>query len=103
MKKLIRLLRRVRVKFVRSSRRTKTAVICMIAASMVALLALNIAIDGIIDYTEAKRKQAAQLEYENQQKQEDIDNLGSAGSVEDIAQGELDMVPGDAIVIQPGQ
>lgn len=103
MKKLIRLLRRVRVKFVHSSRRTKIVVLGMVAVCMVALLTLNLTINAIQNKMEEDRKKAAQLEYENSQMQEDIDNLGSAGSVEDIAQGELGMVPGDSVVIQPEQ
>ncbi len=103
MKKLIRMLKRVRIKFSRSSRRTKIAVICMAALCMVALLTLNLTINTLRNRAEEARKEAARLEYENSQLQEDIDGLGSAGSVEDIAQGELGMVPTDAVVLQPGQ
>lgn len=103
MNKLMRMLRRVRVKFVRSSRRTKMTVICMIAACMVALLTLNLTINAINKRAEEARKEAARLEYEQSQLKDDIDGLGSAGSVEDIAQGQLGMVPGDSVVIKPGQ
>lgn len=103
MKKLMRLLRRVRVKFVRSSRRTKMTVTIMVAACMVALLTLNLTINALNKRAEEARKEAARLEYEQGQLKEDIDGLGSAGSVEDIAQGELGMVPGDSIVIRPEQ
>lgn len=103
MKKLIRILRRVRVKFSRSSRRTKIAVICMAALSMVALMALNLTITAYRNRAEEARKEAARLEYENSQLQDSIDDLGSAGSVEDIAKDELGMVPTDAVVLQPGQ
>lgn len=103
MKKLIRMLRRIRVKFVRSSRRTKTVVITMIAVCLVSLLTLNLTINAINKKAEEARKEAARLEYENSQLEDKVDGLGSAGSVEDIAQGELGMVPGDSVVIQPGQ
>ena len=105
MKKLIRMLSRVRIKFVRSSRRTKRAVICMAALSMVALLTLNLSINAIRKKTEEDRKLAAQLEYENSQRQEDIENLGSAEGIGDIAQDELGMVPGDSVGLdtKPGQ
>lgn len=103
MKKLIRMLRYTRVKFVRSSRRTKTVVITMIAVCLVSLLTLNLTINAINAKAEAARKEAARLEYENSQLEDKVDGLGSAGSVEDIAQGELGMVPGDSVVIQPGQ
>ena len=103
MKKLIRMLKRVRVKFSRSSRRTKTVVICMAAVSMVALMTLNLTITAYRNRAEEARKEAARLEYENSQLQDSIDDLGSADSIEDIAQGELGMVPTDAVVIRPGQ
>ena len=103
MKKLIRLLSRVRVKFTRSSRRTKMMVLCMVALSIVALLTLNLTINALQNRAEEARKEAARLEYENSLLEDKNNNLGSAGSVEDIAQGELGMVPGDSVVIQPGQ
>lgn len=103
MKKLIRLLSRVRVKFTRSSRRTKMMVLCMAALSIVALLTLNLTINALRNRAEEARKEAARLEYENSLLEDKNNNLGSAGSVEDIAQGELGMVPGDSVVIQPGQ
>ena len=105
MKKLIRMLSRVRIKFVRSSRRTKRAVVCMAALSMVALLTLNLSINAIRKKTEEDRKLAAQLEYKNSQRQEDIENLGSAEGIGDIAQDALGMVPGDSVGLdtKPGQ
>lgn len=103
MRKLKRLLRRVRVKFVQSNRRTKIIVLCMIAACMIALLTLNLTINAINKKADEARKEAARLEYEQSQLKEDIDGLGSAGSVEDIAQGELGMVPGDSVVMKPEQ
>ena len=103
MKKLKRLLSRIRVKFVRSNRRTKIVVITMVAVCMVALLTLNLTINALEKRAEEARKEAARLEYENSQLEEKNENLGSAGSAEDIAQGELGMVPGDSVVIKPGQ
>ena len=103
MKKLMRLLRRVRIKFVRSSRRTKMMVLGMVAICMIALLTLNLTINALEKRAEEARKEAARLEYEQSQLEDKIDGLGSVGSIEDIAQGELGMVPGDSVVIQPGQ
>lgn len=100
MKKLIRLLRRVRVKFVRSSRRTKTMVICMAALSMVALLTLNLTINALRDRAEEARKEAARLEYEQSQLEDKIDNLGSAEGAEDTARDEGYVNKND-VVIQP--
>lgn len=101
MKRLKRLLRRVRVKFVRSSRGTKTAVIFMIAASMVTLLTLSLSIEAFEKRLEEYRTQAAQEEHKKNELKENIENLGSAEGIEDIAQGELGMVPTDAVVIKP--
>jgi cell division protein FtsB len=75
----------------------------MIAVCLVSLLTLNLTINAINKKAEEARKEAARLEYENSQLEDKVDGLGSAGSVEDIAQGELGMVPGDSVVIQPGQ
>ena len=79
MKKLIRMLGRIRVKFSRSSRRTKTVVICMAALCMVALLTLNLTITAYRNRAEAARQEAARLEYENSQLQDSIDDLGPYG------------------------
>ncbi len=88
MKKLMRLLRRVRVKFVRSSRRTKMVVLGMVAACMVALMTLNLTINALNKRAEEARKEAARLEYENSQLEDKIDNLGSAEGAEDAARDE---------------
>lgn len=101
MKKLIRKLRRLRVKFVRSSRKTKRNVLLMTAISMVALIVLNVAITGIIEKTQRNKELAAQLEYENSELEDKNNNAGTLEGALDYAEDELGMVPTDAVVIQP--
>lgn len=100
MRKLKRLLSRIRVKFVRSNRRTKTVVIAMIAVCMVSLLTLNLTINAIENKKEADRKEAARLEYENSQLEDKIDNLGTVEGAMDAAKDEGYV---DGIVIKPEQ
>jgi len=100
MKKLIRMLRRVRVKFVRSSRRTKMVVLGMVAVCMVALLTLNLTINAIENKKEADKKEAARLEYENSQLEDKIDNLGTVEGAMDAARDEGYV---DGILIEPKQ
>ena len=103
MEKLAKLLSRVRLVFRQSSRPTKTVVLAAVVLSMAALLTLHLTINATQARAEALKDQAAQLEQENDQLEENIEGLGSADSVEQIAGDELGMVPTDAIVIPPGQ
>ena len=101
MRKLRSLLKRVRIKYRRSSTLTKTVVMSAIALAMAALLALQIAYDAEVKREEAARQQAIQEEREQNKLNEGMDSLGSADSVDQIAQDELNMVPTDAVVIVP--
>lgn len=103
MRKLRSFLRRVRIKYRRSSTLTKAVVICTIVVCMAALLVIGWRIDSVIADYEAKKDLAAQLEQENNKLGESIDNLGSADSIEQIAKDELGMVPSDAVVITPDE
>lgn len=100
MKKLMRLLRRIRVRFVQSSRRTKRTVIVMIAVCMIALLTLNLTIQALNKRAEEARKEAARLEYEQSLLEEKVDNLGSSEGAEDAARDE-GYVDKDTVVITP--
>ena len=62
MKKLIKLLSRIRIKFRRSSSQTKTVVISTVALSLVALLTLHLTINATRKRAEELRSEAAQLE-----------------------------------------
>ena len=101
MGKIRSLLKRVRLRYRRSSTLTKTVVISTIVVCMVALMVISWRIDSVIADYEAKKDLAAQLEQENNKLNDNIDDLGSADSVDQIAKDELGMVPGDAVVITP--
>lgn len=96
-------LKRIRIKYRRSSTLTKTVVMSAIVLSMTALLILHITADATRQKTDDLTDQAAQLEQENEQLEENIDGLGSADSVEQIAKDELGLVDPDTVVIQPEQ
>lgn len=94
-------LKRVRLRYRRSSTLTKTVVISTIVVCMAALLMIGWRIDSAVADYEAKKDLAAQLEQENNKLNENIDGLGSADGIEQIAKDELGMVPSDAVVITP--
>ena len=101
MEKLRRLLRRIRVVYRRSSRLTKTVVLSAVVLSMVALLTLHLTAGALQAKAEELTDEAARLEQENQQLERDIDGLGAADSVEQIAGDELGLVDPNTVVIHP--
>lgn len=103
MRKLRSILKRIRIKYRRSSSLTKTVVLSTIVVCMAALLVIGWRVDAAIADYDAKKDLAAQLEQEQNKLNENIDNLGSADSVDQIAKDELGMVPGDAVVITPDE
>ena len=96
-----KLLSQIKLVNKRSSRVTKIAVCAAVALSVVALLVLHSAALDAQAKADAWRERAQQLEQENDRLQAQIDNLGSAESVEQIAKDELGLVDPDTIVIQP--
>ncbi len=101
MDRIIRLLKRIRLVYRRSSTTTRAVMLCAIVLAMAAVLTLNLTISAAQDRTNDLRDQAAQLEQSNQQLEEDIGNLGSSESVKDIAKDELGMVDPDTVIIDP--
>lgn len=101
MKRLLSMLKRVRLVYRRSSNLTKVAVMAAIVLSTAALLTLHFTIQSTKAQTEANRDQAAQLEQDNARLEENIDSLGSADSVEQIAGDELGLVDPDTVIIVP--
>jgi len=95
------ILKRVRLVYRRSSVLTKTVVLSAGVLAMAALLTLNLTIEGVRNKTNELRDQAAQLEQENSQLEENIDNLGSVEGVEQIAKDELGLVDPDTVIIEP--
>lgn len=80
---------------------TKIALLGVIVLSTVALVTLQAAIQRSQDRAEAVRAQAAALEQENRELEQDIDALGSKESILDIAEDELGLVDPDTVVYVP--
>ena len=84
-------------------RTTKATVITLIIAVVLAagaLTALQFSIAALNRRTEDLRQQAAHLEAENAELQEDIDQVGSIKSIVEIAEEQLDLVQPDAVFFQ---
>lgn len=79
----------------------KILVIVVILLSMVALVAMSWVRSSIQARTDELRQQAAELEYENQVLDQKIGSLGSAQSIQEIAEDELGLVHPDAVIIEP--
>ena len=91
---------KVQVVLFRSSRRVTMMLAIVLGFTVIALGALCFVDHCMVAKTEELRSQAAQIEYENQVLSHNIADLGSAKSVERIAQQELGLVPKDAILIE---
>ena len=85
----------------RSSRTTKIAVCAAIVLSVVTIAVLHCATLDARAKAEAWRQKAQQLEQENDRLQSQIDSLGTADGIGQIAQDELGLVPPDTIIIEP--
>lgn len=101
MHRIKRFLKRIRLVYRRSSTLTKAVVLSAIVLSMAALIAVQLSNDAALGRIQDLANQAGQLEQENQQLEENIDGLGSADSVEQIAKDELGLVDPDTVVIEP--
>ena len=84
-----------------SSPLLKIIVILVIVFAMAALLALSWVRTGILTRTEELRSEAAGLEYENEELENKIADLGGVQSVQDIAEDELGYANPDTILIDP--
>lgn len=101
MKRWLKRLKRTRFVYRQSSNFTKTVVATALLLSIVALVSLGIATHNAKQQAKALADQAAQLEQENGELQDNIDALGSADSVDQIAKDELGLVDPDTIVVRP--
>lgn len=79
----------------------KILVLIMVIACIAALLMLTLAILDARREVEALRRQAADLQIENNQLQQDIDQLGTVQSIIKIAMEKLGLIQPDAIIIKP--
>ena len=85
----------------KSPKGLKILLAVLILFSIVALGALRMLHNGILQEAENLREEAAGLEQANQDLQERTDELGSVKSVEDIAREELGLVDPDTVIIDP--
>ena len=79
----------------------KILVLIMVVACIAALLTLTLAILDARREVEALRQQAADLQIENNQLQQDIEQLGTVQSIIKIAMEKLGLIQPDAIIIKP--
>ena len=101
MERILKKLKRIRLVYRRSTPLMKAVVCSAIVLSMATLLTLNLTIGTARDHTAELADQAARLERENKELKENIDNLGSADSVEQIAEDKLGLVDPDTVIIDP--
>lgn len=101
MQKIISVLRRIKPVWCHSRRGVKVALLCAIVISVAALLALGKIQSGVDAQAKDLREQAAQLEQENDRLEDQVKNLGSVGSIQDIARDELGLVEPDTALLQP--
>ena len=98
---IMRQLKRIRLVYRQSSTRTRATVLGVVVVAAAALLTLHLTIGATLDHTAELADQAAALEQNNQELQEDIDGLGTANSVVEIAQKLWDLVFPGTVVIDP--
>lgn len=79
----------------------KVALLGVIVLSTAALVTIHTAIERSEAKEEAMRAQAAALEQQNQELEQDINALGSKDSILDIAEEELGLVDPDTVVYVP--
>ena len=92
-----------RIQLVRrpSQTATKVMVILALVLSMGALVTLRLSTNALKEENAALHDQAADLTAANEELKENIDQLGSVQSVEEIAREELGLVDADTVIFQP--
>lgn len=91
--------RKYKIVFRKGSPLTKIALLVAVVLAAAALIAIHGAIDRAQARAEALKQAALIEELEKQELEEDIDALGSADSIEQIAGEELGLVDPDSVVI----
>lgn len=92
--------RKIQVVLFHGNRRVQTALLAVIVLTAIALASLSLVERQMERKTEEYRTQSAQVQYENEVLDQNIQELGTAKSVERIAQEELGMVNADTILIE---
>lgn len=93
--------RRIRLVYRRSPALLKYVVLGCIALATATVLALGVSIYRTQQQAEELRLQAARLQEENQQLQQDIDEIGTIDSIKRIASEELGLVEPGAEIFEP--
>ena len=101
MANIINNLKNIQPVYRRSSNKTKVIVIIFLVIGIASLFVLRGAINDAEAANAALESQAAELEENNSDLQENIDNLDTVQGVEQIAQDELGLVDPDTVLIQP--
>lgn len=94
---------RIRLVYRSSSILTKCVVLAAIVLSTAALLTLSVAIQNAKTAEEAKRAEAAALEQQNAELEENIAGLGSVQSDKELAEKYLGLVDPDTVIFVPEQ
>ena len=93
-------LRKFQLQYRRTSPLQKVAVAAAIVLSSVTLISLRLGQWEAEEQLKALRHQAAVLEQENAELRQDIQNIGTADSIREIAREELGLVDPDTIIFQ---
>ena len=88
----------IRLVYRRSSPLLKCAVLAAVILSTAALLTIHFSINKSQQELEHLQNQAARLEQENQQLDQQTGEIGTVQSIKRIAQEELDLVDPEAII-----
>ena len=100
MKKIRSFLSRFQLQYRRTSTLNKVAIAVAIVLSSITLLALQQVDRKEKDRLANLRRQAAALSQSNDELRQDIDELGTADSIRQIAQEELGLVDPDTIIFE---
>ena len=103
MNRLKKFLSRIRLVYRRSSPLLKCVVVATLVLATVALLVIRSAIVQYQDRTEQLRKEAAALEAQNQQLQEDMGQQNTVAGILKIAKEKLGLVDPNAVIFDPTQ
>ena len=88
-------LSRIKIVFRPGNPAVKIALLVVVVASIAALIMINAANKQRLAEQERIRQQIAQQEKDKQKYEQGIENAGTQDGLEDYAENELDLVPGD--------
>lgn len=91
----------IKLRIRRSSLLTKCIVLTSLTVTTIVLLALTLSIRSAKAELEASRQEAAALEQQNAQLEEDIQSLGSVESDKALAEEHFGLVDPDTVVFTP--